>query len=411
MKNKISYWMYLEPYTFIFSGKADKVLYNTLNSAYLKCTDPNVIKLLNELSIQENGYCVPVTNEMAKDKSVVEFIRYLRSSFSGNVISSKIVSLENKPFIFMPMMRLYNSVEKINKEKGLSLGEVILRNLNEVTCFMPGSCNHGCDNCKIFYRQITHCSNFTENQLSIDDYFNLFDNLIASGVNKINIVINELANCWELFTIIEKLRTFSIEKEFYLDVKNLNENIHKLFIGQSNVNISIDFSNFCYKEINEILTTYKDYPIIWNFIVTDEFELDNATKLSSLYSCHIIPFYNKINVDFFKEYVYLTLDDIIEIPIGKRQIYRRQSLNENFFGKLFILPSGDVYSNMNLQPIGSIPGQSLSEIVFSEFSNSQSWLNLRDKGACKDCANKYLCPSVSNYEYAIGKVNLCHINN
>lgn len=53
---------------------------------------------------------------------------------------------------------------------------------------------------------------------------------------------------------------------------------------------------------------------------------------------------------------------------------------------------------------------SLGEIVFNELENSKSWLLLRDDGLCEKCENKYLCPSVSNYELVIGELDLCHIS-
>lgn len=410
MKYKTSYWFYFEPYTIIFNGKCEKVVYNTLNSSYIKCTAPNVLKLLDELSIPENGYCIPINIIMAKDKAVVEFVREIRSSFSGDIIADKNVTTENKPYIFMPMLRLYNSVERIKKERGQSLGEVILRNLNEVTCFLPGICNNGCEDCESYFKQMIHCSNFTGNNLCINDYMVLFDNLDACGVNKVNIVINSLFENTGLNSIIDKLTECSFKKEFYLSINNLNDNVRKLFIPDSTVNISFHLSSSNKSKIEQTISLYRKYSIDWNCIVADELDIELLEKTFYLEKIKITPFYNKRNIQFFEQFVYSSLDDIIAYPIEKRQIFRRQALNEFFFGKLYIIPSGDTYSNMNFPPIGNIKNQSLGEIVYAEIENSKAWLKVREEGVCKDCVNKYLCPSISNYELSIGKENLCHIN-
>ena len=84
-------------------------------------------------------------------------------------------------------------------------------------------------------------------------------------------------------------------------------------------------------------------------------------------------------------------------------------MNENFFGKLTIVPSGEVYANVNCKPIGVYPQDSLKKLVFEELVHSTAWFRLRDKQPCSGCANKYLCPSVSNYELVTGKDNFCFV--
>lgn len=103
------------------------------------------------------------------------------------------------------------------------------------------------------------------------------------------------------------------------------------------------------------------------------------------------------------------MSDILDSTVSKQQIFRRQILNEFYFGKLIILPSGDTYANINLLPLGNILENSLASILLNEFENSTSWLKLRDGEICGKCENRYLCPSISNYEFVIGKENLCHV--
>ena len=117
-------------------------------------------------------------------------------------------------------------------------------------------------------------------------------------------------------------------------------------------------------------------------------------------------------MDFFQQYVYVNLDDLINIPVNKTTIFRRQVLNENFFGKLNILSNGDVYPNMNYKPIGNIFENSFSinEIVFNEMHNGKSWFKIRNEYPCMDCCNRYLCSSPSNYELVLNKPDLCNVS-
>jgi pseudo-rSAM protein len=85
-----------------------------------------------------------------------------------------------------------------------------------------------------------------------------------------------------------------------------------------------------------------------------------------------------------------------------------QTLNTNDFGKLTILPNGSVYSNVNMEPLGTIENTVYS-LVYKEITKGQSWFRIRDQAPCYDCVYQWLCPSPSNYELVIGKPDLCHI--
>lgn len=77
----------------------------------------------------------------------------------------------------------------------------------------------------------------------------------------------------------------------------------------------------------------------------------------------IKPFYTAENKDFFREYVYLEMQDILAAPIDRKTIFRHRTLNDNFFGKLTIYPSGEVYANVNCSVLGNIQDSSLKELL------------------------------------------------
>ena len=150
-------------------------------------------------------------------------------------------------------------------------------------------------------------------------------------------------------------------------------------------------------------------------ILSGEEDAETFEKIeySSDILVEFIPWFNGSNMNFFRKYVFYTFDDIIGNPVSKQKIFRRQVLNENFFGKLLIYPDGIVHTNANFQSIGNLLDEKLTKIVYNEIcSPSNAWFMTRDRssGNCKNCVNRYLCPSISNYEIVTGIHNMCYLN-
>ena len=80
------------------------------------------------------------------------------------------------------------------------------------------------------------------------------------------------------------------------------------------------------------------------------------------------------------------------------------------FGRLSILPNGDIYANIYHNKLGNILKDKLNEIIENEIINGKSWLNVRRLvEPCKNCVFELVCSPISNYEYAIKKFDLCNI--
>ncbi len=61
------------------------------------------------------------------------------------------------------------------------------------------------------------------------------------------------------------------------------------------------------------------------------------------------------------------------MKFSKRDIFARQSLNINNFGKLTVLPSGYVYANVNNSPIGRINEYPI-DLIYKELTKGELWL-------------------------------------
>jgi len=408
MKNTIYYLFFLEPYTFIFFQKKEKVIYNTLNSAYICCPKHQEIdKIIRKLNDPKNGYCIRISEKVVKDPTVNFFINQVRDTFSGDLIKEK--TGQKKPYIFKPMLFFNYTPEKLTKKNITIFGERILQNLNEVTFFLENRCEQRCKECERYYKQTLHCSYFHENNnLTNEDYVKIIKQLDANGVGRLNLIGGNWIKNESLITIFADS---CMKKTFYQHYSMLSSFSVDLLANDSFELIVLVHPGFDKKSLLDNMLLFGTKNVVWKFIVSsskDVFEINNLTLPEHIH-IDIVPYFTRYNLDFFKENVFLELKDILELPVNKQTIFRREVLNENFFGKLFITPSGNVYANMNQAPLGNILTRPLKELVYNELYNSSAWLKVRDQEPCVHCVNKLLCPSISNYELVIDLPNLCHI--
>lgn len=136
--------------------------------------------------------------------------------------------------------------------------------------------------------------------------------------------------------------------------------------------------------------------------VRDEDELNQALHIKAE---RVIPVYTNNNYPFLKSIMFTQRDDLS--GLSKREIYIHKTLNSNFFGKLIVLPDGEVKSSQYGPCIGSVDAP-LHSIVYKELiSDNSLWMRHRDKTECRDCRFRYLCPSISDYELRLKNNRLC----
>ena len=138
-------------------------------------------------------------------------------------------------------------------------------------------------------------------------------------------------------------------------------------------------------------------------------EYDQIQSLIDKYQLEmkVYPWFNGNNLTFFEESVFLNKDDLLDGQWSKQEIFSHQVLNTNDFGKLSMLPNGDIYANIFFDPIGTIKNN-IKQLVYKELKDGKSWRRTRDVLIpCCSCLYRYLCPSPSNYELVLKKSNMC----
>ena len=352
-----------------------------------------------------------MTEEQLEHPAVLNFVSELRDTFSGDFIDTSLS--KGKPFIFKPILNLLNDPEKVKDEKGYTLREDVLECVHEVNFYFSSPCQQKCVHCQDYYKQFLYCSSLSkESVLCLVEYQQLLDRFSTIGLKKINLLGGHLYDSDLFRGFLNLLAQYDFEVDIYIHITHLNEAIIPLLLERNNITLIVladgEVNNMKIEEAEAFLSRISH---TWRFVISSIPEYVRFGDYIDSYGLQgsVIPFYNGNNQEFFIDNVYLSLEDILLNPIGKQQIFTRQVMNENFFGKLTIMPNGDVYANVNVKVLGNLKSNSLNELVYKEMSQKESWFLKRENQPCCDCVYKLLCPSPSNCELAIGKMNLCTI--
>ena len=408
-----THWFYLESYTFLFYSKNQYVIYNTLNSTYIDCSlyGKTINTVLSILHNTNKTYCVGIYEYQLRDSQFTEFIKKIRNTFSGDIIKN-IRGIP--PFISKPILRILHHPNNPKTKEYNLLGENALFHLHEVTFYLE---NQGFDLNPMYkdcYKQFLYPTYTEKQKLSHAKYLEIIEQLSICQIDKINIIPATIEKK-ELFSYLLSLsRQYSIKTQIILPYKKYNKEDLKQLLTNPQFSIMIMVHlPVDYEELNSYINLFNEYNITWSLIASNKNDVIFLSKnnLGKFTNVDYIPWYTGDNMDFFKEYIYNDFKDIIEQKNTKQHIFRKQILNDNLFGKLTIFPTGEVYSNVNFPTIGNIQDQKLSEIVYSEIENYfKPWFFTRDYVSCKNCVNKYLCPSISNYEIVANEYNLSLIH-
>jgi pseudo-rSAM protein len=229
------------------------------------------------------------------------------------------------------------------------------------------------------------------------------------------------------FNIIGNLGKLTNYKEL-LSFLNLCSSPKNILCSYKSV---IPLQPACEKNFSYIIAV--DFPInfqLWDnsmqILLNQTLPFEYVFNVSSLSDCQqseqlieqfkieryqLKPVFTGDNMRFFKENVFLSKEDILSTHISIKNIFANQSINIFDFGKINIMPNGDVFANVNHPSLGNIYTSSIYDLVRKEIFEGKSWLRIRNQAPCNKCVYQWLCPPPSNYEIAIGCPNLCLVNN
>lgn len=389
-------YLYLYPDTFFFNGEHTMLLYSTANHNSLEIKNDAVLQnLQNSLLQLENSYCIKIDGSvLLQYKQLLENI--IKGGF-GNVVKT---SFEKRPVSYPPVLKINRDMDSIRYDYEKEQAGYILQYLHEITIYLSGH-EHIADQ---YYKQTIYPVVCNE-KLEEEKLIKLIHSTRGGALNTINLlgdvqIIPEYANLFQILQHLDiRVNFYILYEEFFKD-----QNIIKAIPPDFNI-------IFLYKG-SYLKHIHSSYDAVC--LITSESEMDTVEEFLSGNTnnekkVELIPIYTGENLNFFRKNVFSTKDEILSQKRSKQDIFINMELNSNYFGKLTILPNGRIYSNLNCAPLGLIDN-SLYEIIYKELNESIAWRNIRDKKPCTECRFRWLCPPVSNYEFAAKTYNLCTIN-
>lgn len=406
------FWIILEPYTFIWSTPNRILLYNALSQqAFLADNSEILNPIVEALKDPRNLYSILVDEDTLQEASVKKFISTLRDNFMGDRVSVEVC--KTKPAVIYPSLNVNEDMnrkfESIKSQE--TLGRQILNNLLSVDIYLGGSCRYSCDSCDKKYKQIRWCKSDPET-LSYDKLQGLLSEL--SGLSAIS--VHFFGDILAYPCIDELLKTLAgclFDKKIMLDYKYVLDHTHQM-ASLMDVGFTIGILIGETKQLDQLLTL----PFLHDEKLECVFSVESESDFSSfaqyvaehkLENVSAYPYFNGTNLDFFRQNIFQNEEDILAEKLNKREIFMRQTLNSNFFGKLIVLSNGNILSNINGEPIGTMDN-GIKNAIYKEITEGSYWLQTRNKvEPCTHCLYKDLCSPPSNYEITIGRMNLCHV--
>lgn len=405
----MNYNFYLDSYSCFFEKEGFFFVYNTLNGKWANCSVTSERRDLFSPFIEGVNYSVSLSEEIIRKCELAYFIQTVRENFSGELIPAEETAVT--PFLFPSLLDFKYEMKKQDKKERM-IGHEIFENLKELHLFLHS--RPKCNKELIIPEQLFY---FDNEPVVATDWEAIFlpvlKNLNSSWNGKIHIWCRRFnPELWK--SLKETLSPVSLHKVIHTGVDSC--------IPSSNEGLKEDGFSFAVYVTDQSdenlidqwisLQSEDERSVEFQWLICSEKEWEKGVKLIDLKQMEhvrLVPYYNGTNRSFFEKNIYVTEEDLSNRITSKNDIFARQKLNTNFFGKLYLFPDGTLYAHLAEEPLGIIPYSSLPEMIFKELSEGKSWLNVRERKPCTSCRYQWICPSPSDYERVLGSPNLCHL--
>lgn len=392
------YWFVLHQDTFLWIKETEGLIYSSSNKhLFFRFRNEGIIaRMTSNLQKTSNLYRTIVTEEDLSNQYVKEWIDTIVTSSCG-----KLVDLNNKNEISVslkPILKIQDTVSFYKVAHERHTDGKIIQNLLKLVIHLNGSA-YGNDD---IAKQLIFPKRTTE---TLEDIHRIKDFITSMGNPNFLIETILVGNVWE-YPMYQELLQFLQAFPFKLSIYCTEEDyINRKTICGEKITYHVLKTDYTRTPIH-------DDKLMHHFIVRSEEEYIKTCKMIEETGIEnnyrILPLYSEKNKKFFREFVYMDKEDICNLHLSKREVFAHQTINTNAFGTLHIDVQGNVYGDLNGKCLG-VMEDGLYMLVYREMTEGNSWLRIRDQKPCCDCIYQWLCPSPSNYEWVIGKPNLCHI--
>ncbi len=406
------YWICIYPHVYAINKNDKYFLYNTQNGLASETENEICLSLVKEIYEKHNLGVIELNNKYKNSSVCCNFIEEVIKKNIGGI--EIIQADKGKPIVLLPILNLQRDVDKMKGKDESLIGDNLLTYLNEINIYLNDNCDLDCEFCQAYSLQTIFCMKRGKDILKPDIIDRVLSQAQFSSLSNVNFLGGNIFLYPHWDELQQILTKYDYKYHFWAHYKTFNPSlvlgnkIDKYYDVLINFPVEIKLiEKNLQKNFNREDTTFR-------FLIESESDylmVDDWISKYKLKKYKIIPFYNGLNYDFFKDNVFMEKRDITSSPVTFQKIFCNQKLNSNNFGKLYILPDGKVKANLNKNDIGNIHTDLLLRIIYEELITNTAWRNIRNSVPCTGCFYQHLCPPPSNYEIAIGKPNLCHMNN
>lgn len=410
MESNKEYWFTLEPYVYVVLKESEGLLYNTLDSACIEVKNTRVLSLLRQLREKENGGVILLTRDLCKEESVSDFICLVRKKYMGDIYDTTRSSA--RPVQLYPLLNFQKEVSRLEPLSDSLIGSNIMCNLYEMTLFLSIPRYPVPDFIPSVQAKMRQDKALNTN-VGFSDLYAFYAPMLHQ-LSIIRILGDRLFKQKSFYQFIETVREVPCKKQLGVHYTEADDMDVTLFTDAMYLDVFVDFpiqDELMEKMINTLNSLSSDR-VRFIFTVNSEEDLRLSAEWIEKYDLSrytIHPGFTGDNSDFLAANLFLEKEDILSDKQSMRDIYMHMTLNSEDFGKVSVMPNGDIYANVNLDKSGNINEDAIQEIVYNELKTGRSWLRVRSQEPCSSCLYQWLCPSPSNHELALGKANLCMV--
>ncbi len=387
--NKIRRWLTIDPNVFISKDVNSVLFYNSeSNTSFETPVNDFMLKLYDHMNELINLNCMEI-----EDFTYNYYGDLFKKLCDYNISHISYSSYINRKVSLPSIYKLHYDHKRIRRDYENRESGRLMNFLNEITVYLNGDSQEVLNSSlnKQFYYPFLRGQTISVNGINA-----FFEKIKYTMILNINIVfdLNFIDIFENLFNILSRC-DFNIN--FYLRNKPSSSGALQRISDIGRINI------ICNADESILLNEHHHIFLVSNLNDIDLIE----SKKDLLQSYEVIPIYQELFKEFFKENIFTKTSELRNLNLSKRLIFANKILDTNFFGKLTIIPNGKVLSNINFEPIGTIKTP-IENLVFQALSPSESWLLTREVvQPCKDCRYRFICPPISNYELYLEKFNLC----
>lgn len=409
---------YLEPFVHLAEGSSSILFYNTLSGTSFEIHATATVKqITDQWANIENGYVASFGSETFSDQDVISLFDNLRRYYMGDIWKPSWSQM--RPFNLVPVAAFKHALPP-ESDQGQIMIDVSNQHhfIKELTFCLnsdalemkPGRING--------FRQFLFPPPSTLDYQELD--FDLLRHVILS-LDKYHLpqlsftAFNPfLYSKWiELLNLVEPLKTI---RQFSLDLTDLTvANLQRLLkIPSSRLQI-YHYPPFNYTSINpQIINLFRrSRKVELKLLISSEedyYHAEEFVKSHNIQRYSVKPNLIQNNIEFFKNFVFLTREEILASRPVQREVLSRLTLNELHYGMLVILTSGEVFANPNDPSLGNFLTGTLNQFIEKEVISGISWNRTRSQvEPCKTCIYKFLCPPISGYELLTNRFNFCNV--